>query len=466
MGKCPHCGSKNIRKRYREHRRYKWRCRNCNQTFRRPKRGIVLWLVVIVIVVAAALFAAQQGIKVLPTALAPSGELAGGLAEVVMPTATPGVPAAQTPARVAARAETPMDTPTAMPTPTVRPADTRVPPTHLRHLDAKQYMLDLINTEREKAGVSPVMLGDNIAAQLHAEAALANCFASHWGVDGLKPYMRYSLAGGYQSNGENGHGSDYCITSGDRYKAIDSVLLEIDDAIDGWMSSLGHRRNILDKHHKKVNIGIAWDDYNFLAYQHFEGDYVEYDKLPAIENGQISLNGIVKNGVQLGDERDLGVQIYYDPPPHELTRGQVSRTYCYDGGRKVASLREPLTGGQYWNEDEFSTIYQPCPDPYDVPQDAPPARSNDEAHDLWEEAYTVSRDREEQTIIVPWITGLEWEVRDKSFSVEADINEVLEEHREGVYTVVVWGNIDGERAVISEYSIFHGVTPPDTYTPR
>ena len=76
-------------------------------------------------------------------------------------------------------------------------------------------MLEKINFERTKAGVPIVELGDNVAAQLHAESALENCYASHWGIDGLKPYMRYSLAGGYQSNAENGHGSDYCITSSD-----------------------------------------------------------------------------------------------------------------------------------------------------------------------------------------------------------------------------------------------------------
>ena len=69
-------------------------------------------------------------------------------------------------------------------------------------------MLELINGERTRAGVNSITLGANIAAQLHAESALQNCTSGHWGVDGLKPYMRYSLAGGYQSNGENGSGLD------------------------------------------------------------------------------------------------------------------------------------------------------------------------------------------------------------------------------------------------------------------
>ena len=32
-----------------------------------------------------------------------------------------------------------------------------------------------------------------------------------------------------------------------------------------------------------------------------------------------------------------------------------------------------------------------------------------------------------------------------------------------MYTVLVWGKLNGEDVVISEYSIFQGITPPDTY---
>ena len=64
-----------------------------------------------------------------------------------------------------------------------------------RHLKEKRYMLELINIERQRAGLSPVGLGSNAAAQLHAESELEHCSSSHWGIDGLKPYMRYSLGG-------------------------------------------------------------------------------------------------------------------------------------------------------------------------------------------------------------------------------------------------------------------------------
>ena len=308
-------------------------------------------------------------------------------------------------------------------------------------------------------------LGDNNAAQLHAESSLENCFSSHWGIDGLKPYMRYTLAGGYQSNGENASGLDYCITWSDGYRTLSSIETEIRETMEGWMSSPGHRRNILDRWHKKVNIGLAWDRFNFSAIQNFEGDYVEYDLLPEITKGKLSFSGHTKNGARFADKRDLGIQIFYDPPPHTLTRGQVSRTYCYGSGFQITSLRHRLPGGQLWTEEKFTTTYSPCPDPYDVSPDAPGPGSSDEAHEAWQAAYHASKAQIERPITVPWLTASEWTAHGTAFSVEAEIGALLNKNGSGVYTVVLWGEISGEDEVISEYSIFHGVGPPDTYTP-
>lgn len=357
----------------------------------------------------------------------------------------------------------PRPTPTLRPTAT--PATTSVPSPERRHLPEKRYMLELINAERTKAGVRTVSLGDNIAAQLHAEAALENCFSSHWGIDGLKPYMRYSLAGGYQSNGENGSGLDYCISATDGYSANNSIRQEVKETMDGWMSSPGHRRNILDPQHKRVSIGIAWDRYNTAMYQHFEGDYVEYERMPVISGGVLSFLGTSKNGVRFSQERDLGVQIFYDPPPHELTRGQVARTYCYDNGRPVASLRWPLTGGYRWTTNSFTQTYDPCPNPYDVPADARAPNSPREAHRAWQEAYNASQSRQSQTITVPWITASEWTTTGTEFALKADIRRVLDERGPGVYTMMVWADIGSTREVISQYSIFHEIAPPGGYGP-
>ena len=329
-------------------------------------------------------------------------------------------------------------------------------------------MLRLINAERVRAGVVPVVLGNNVAAQMHAEDALENCFSSHWGINGLKPYMRYSLAGGYQSNGENVSGIDYCYAPSSGYRALGSIEEEIREAMDGLMGSPGHRSNILRPWHRKVSIGLAWDLHNVRVVQQFEGDYVEYDVVPVIEGDVLILSGTVRNGMTFLGSKDLDVGVFYDPPPHPLSRGQVTRTYCSSTGRAVAFLRLPLTGNSYYPDDEFTRTYSPCPDPHDVPADAPPPRSPGEAHDFWQAAYDASQDRPETTITGRWVTADEWHVEGSSFSVKADLSDMLVDHGPGVYTIILWGwQPDADATIIiSEYSIFHRITPPDTHASK
>ena len=317
---------------------------------------------------------------------------------------------------------------------------------------------------------------------------MESCFLSHWGIDGLKPYMRYSLAGGYQSNAENVRGSNYCAgipdwwyslcaavgdvvePAGDVctraadwwYRANDSVEQEIREAIQGWMGSPGHRRTMLNPRYKKVNIGLAWNRHNIAFVQQFEGDYFQYIRIPAIKNGTLTLAGRLKNGARFLSEKDLGIQIYYDPAPRTLSRGQLSLTSCYDSGRLTASLRPPIPETRRYKNDSFTRSYRPCISPHRVPYDTPGPQSYEEANQLWSTVKAVRAAIPEQSITVPWITASDWDVTTETgrFSIKADLGRLPA----GVYTVVVWATVDGEDVVISEYSVFERVTPPDTYS--
>lgn len=372
--------------------------------------------------------------------------------------------------RMTARSITPSPLPTLTASLTQTPFPYRTPSLSVhpdpsqRHIEAKLYMLELINGEREAAGVQPVNLGTNGAAQLHAEAAMEHCFGGHWGADGLKPYMRYSLAGGYQSNAENSRGVDFCIQESDRFSRLGSVMDEVRQAVEGWMDSPGHRGNILGKWHRKVNIGIAWDSYSMWAYQYFEGDYVRYDQLPTIADGYIAMSGQFINGSGLSGPNDLLVVLDYDPPPGPLTRGQLARTTCYNNGMTVASLRQPLTGGYSWPEGSYETEHRPgCPDPYDVPAEAPAPELFRGENEIERETKTLSESIQSRVINVPWIKANEWSVTATGFQVEADVTAVLDEHGPRVYTVVLWAMLGEEQPVVSQYSIFHEVDPTDTY---
>ena len=225
----------------------------------------------------------------------------------------------------------------------------------------------------------------------------------------------------------------------------------------GWSDSA------LDGKHRMVSVGLAWDEYNTAVVLQYEGDYVNYDRLPSIEEGILTMSGTVRNGVVFEEDRDLGIQLYYDPPPRPLTGGQMARTYCVESGVPVASLRRPPGVGSFYTEDSYTRAYRPCPDPHEVSADTPAPASRKEARELWQAARDASQAREELTVTLPWITALDWVAEGEAFSVSADVRAIIDVHGSGVYGVVLWGPIEGERSVISEYAIFYGVEPPINY---
>ena len=352
--------------------------------------------------------------------------------------------------------------PTVIPTPTVTPLPTVIPPTpnptatpipqtEFDLAEARLYMLELVNLVRLEDELDPMVLGENGAAQLHAEASLEGCFLSHWSASGLQPYMRYSLAGGYQSNQENGVGLNYCITPSDGRPVIQSIEREIERAMEAWMNSPGHRSTILDPTYRKVNIGLAWDRYNFTSYQLFEGDHITYDHLPRLEDSWLTLSGSFSHGVQF-DEFDK-IHIYYDPPPASLNRGQLARTHCYDHGRPIGVLRSALAASHF-STKEATVTYKPCPDPYDIPVSAPAPESYAEALEYWHKSYNESQNLPDTTVTIPFLTASTWLVGDL-FYVEADLYRLLATYGDGVYTIVLKGHVDDKVAVISEYSLFY-----------
>ena len=158
-----------------------------------------------------------------------------------------------TPHSTASRQE-PNLTSTFTPAPTPRPTPglTLVSAELLKQ--RREHMLGLINEARSEYGYPPVILGSNSAAQQHPEAMLANNFTGHWGIDGLNPNMRYTLAGGTNYMGENVAGA--IVQSGVDYLSRNAQTL-LTEHHQGLMQSPGHRKNILNKWHKKVSLGIA-----------------------------------------------------------------------------------------------------------------------------------------------------------------------------------------------------------------
>ena len=219
-----------------------------------------------------------------------------------------------------------------------------------RNIQLKEQLLDLTNAERKIAGVPPVSLGNNPAAQLHAEASLRGCYTGHWDRWGLKPNHRYTLTGGSGADAENVSGSAYCIGPDDGYAPIASLSDKVVETVQSWMASPGHRATMLNPAFTILNAGVAHDEYNSVMVQQFSTHYVTYETRPAIDSsGELVLKGRVSDATL-----DIGnlaaVAIAYDPPPQPLTRGQLAYTYSLCPPFEVAILLQPAPAGSSYGE--------------------------------------------------------------------------------------------------------------------
>lgn len=296
-----------------------------------------------------------------------------------------------------------------------------------------EHMLNLINNDREQQALDPVILGSNSAAQQHAEEMLTEGYFSHWGLDGMKPYMRYTLAGGFNYEHENLFS---LITN---YEI--NLLEELNKAEKGLMNSPGHRVNILDKWHKKVNIGIAYDKENLYLVQQFEGDYVIFDKLPTLSNDLLSFSGEMLENFKIDQ-----VNVWYDQLPHPLTLGQLAATYAYTTGSEPAVfIMPPAPPGSYYASSVTTYSYEVPLDPYEVSPDAPVKEPSPFSVQIRPVPFLASSQ-------VRVLEAKYWDILGKEFSITANLSDIILEFGDGVYTVLIWGEKGDESIRLTNYT--------------
>ena len=336
-------------------------------------------------------------------------------------------------------------------------------PPEERHRELKILMLNLTNQHRAAAGVPPVRLGDNPAAQLHAEEALAGCYSAHWDRWGMKPNHRYTLTGGTGADAENGFGSSYCIQPDENYSPNRPMETEVAETVQGWMDSPGHRRTLLDPAHTVLNIGIAHDRFNTNMVQHFSSDYVSYQVRPTISaDGILRIRGKVSRAtLEIGDS--TSIQIYYDPPPRPLTQGQLADTYALCNPKKVGYVVEPLGLNQFYTGQEVRTETQEfkCVDPYGTDSNRQAPRTHDEAHQTWADAKQASSNGSSKKTEVRRIIAERLDISSSEFNIRANLAPILREHGPGIYTIMLWGRPlhISEPAPLSGQSIFWQTAP-------
>ncbi|GHB17111.1 hypothetical protein GCM10010377_03670 [Streptomyces viridiviolaceus] len=157
--------------------------------------------------------------------------------------------AASKPAAGASKPTAGASRPTAKPAPSgsATPSSPSTPTAAAPASGAVAKVVELVNAERSKAGCSPVTVNATLtkAAQAHSEDMAAHRNMSHSGSDGSSPADRITSAGyNWRTYGEN-------VAYG--YETPEKVMA-------GWMSSPGHRENILNCEFKEIGVGLAQPD--------------------------------------------------------------------------------------------------------------------------------------------------------------------------------------------------------------
>ena len=322
-------------------------------------------------------------------------------------------------------------------------------PEEERLAELRLHMLELINRERTSRGLEAVVIAYNEGAQLHAEDLVENRYMSHWNLRGETPSMRHTWAGGHDYSAENlsfrrvlDAPAGFCSPPVSE-QALDSVMA-------GLMNSPGHRDNILRPHHREVNIGIANSCHAMAVAQVFEGEYVRFSQPPELAGGRLVMAGQVVPGVELNDRTQVAVT--WEPPLADYTRGQVSQTYCYSPGRLVAYILRPLSSGFYRPEEESREMdWERCPAPWD----AEPNLQLPQDRAVIEQLSQRIRDGFliREMVDVALVTADIWQAETGLFRIEADLNRAIQTHGPGIYSMILWGEIDGEAVALTKYAV-------------
>jgi uncharacterized protein YkwD len=206
--------------------------------------------------------------------------------------------------------------------------------------EIRKNVFEMINEERDVAKVQLVEM-DDLATEVatkHAVDLVTKEFIGHWGSDGLKPYHRYSAAGGTHATEENVSAADGTWSNKAKDLKQDSAYLHV-RMYQEKPPNDGHRRTILAPQHTHVGIGLAVQDLRLRLVELFVAKYVDVKpvKREARPNAQLSFSGkIVRPGYLFNN-----IEVFYEPlpAPPEMEWLRQPRSYALPKESRVLKPR-------------------------------------------------------------------------------------------------------------------------------
>lgn len=193
----------------------------------------------------------------------------------------------------------------------------------------KAKMLAMINDERREFGLAPVAL-DPLASSVADALCKRQVYdrsVGHISTDGLKPYHRYSFAGGLHGITEN----TAAWSRATPYTA-DEIETLVEESVTTMLHESppddGHRRAILDRHATHVGLGFAWRGGEVRIAHEFVRRYLRWTAPPPREladGERASCSAVPAPGWSIA-----AMSVHFEPAPTPLGSAAASRIVIYD----------------------------------------------------------------------------------------------------------------------------------------
>jgi uncharacterized protein YkwD len=214
----------------------------------------------------------------------------------------------------------------------------------------EKMVVDQINQDRAAYGLPPVTWDPvaAAAAMQHVQEEADEGYISHWGMDGSKPQLRYTRAGGLDVVQENESVSLFdqgmagvTIEEIGREVIKHEALMMAEPAGDD-----GHKKNILNPHHTGVGVAIAAGRHGIAMAEEFTNHYTTMTPLPrvALPGSVIILQGKIHRTVELAY-----ILATWEEAPHPMTLLALKQTHSYSD--------PPVADTHFWAGPGASTMF-------------------------------------------------------------------------------------------------------------
>jgi uncharacterized protein YkwD len=204
--------------------------------------------------------------------------------------------------------------------------------------ELRANLLEMVNEERAVEKLPPVAI-DELATRVatqHAADMAAHEFVSHWGRDGLKPYHRYSFAGGTDATQENISAADNTWSNKSSDLKQDTSYLHL-RLYQEKPPNDGHRKTILAPQLTHVGFGIAVEKLRLRLVELFVARYVAVKDVPRIAKPGDVVPFAAK---LLRQDHSLNhVEVFYEPIPKAPELSWLNESRSYELPRESTVLR-------------------------------------------------------------------------------------------------------------------------------